>query len=751
MGHPGRRGEDRPPSCLECSDAKKKCERAEEAPLNGSGHIPPGWPHPLGRCLRCEEFSLPCTPQDFAVSRRKRERLRMLGAGLLPEDPTPLPPRRRAFLAGTTSGGREVRALRDSPTVSAGVLKPAGKPAATRAESVKPFSPDASFSSHPGYLPFNTPQATHSSTLDSPSPSGGFPIASGAETVPSDLVLLALDSFWSGYNRKMSFVHRTAFERAFASPGGPFYGASKPMALMYAMAALGLQDPEPDVALPEMDRLRYARLFCEKASELLLAGFFARGGHLGNAAPVSDLEALQTLTLLWNLALPAGLGSKVLPFMKLSVDLLVRLAVLPDGSIMWSQPQKRWDEWLRGEMIVRSWITLTNLDSSAAYMLRKEPLCDFSSAQLMLPCHEAYFLHPDPEYGFHLLAAARANGTSLPAYVDFRPFFSNPSAEEGVLLVRSLLEPFFGIRASQLVFVVVIALLRRMRFQLRAFAASLGIDPLDCFAKPAEARSPPEGAFVSLVEVFTAVADAVFSSLPAGIAEPLADGNPDPLLEGWATSFADPAHAALAAVLCTCIRGLQMEHYFLDADAVPSSAPGTVFASRAFVHVLENAILISRMFEGIRAWDPWCKLTHFTLVTPCLRMGSLGVAVIGLLRRAGQPATGLEGDVAVAARTLDWLALRHGPFSGFRSRLRAELADLLVRMAVRKVAQNFRRTILEAGIDAPEDFPLGDAAPELETDVGKLDPRLLAVGDPGRSVARMILVMDGEIKEYLET
>ncbi|KAI9029484.1 hypothetical protein DFJ74DRAFT_488751 [Hyaloraphidium curvatum] len=694
------------PSCLECSTIKKKCER----PAAGE------------RCLRCVAGNEPCTEQDYSISRRKREALiRSGGRGL------------NAFAA------RKAKWRKPAPVGTRdGPESRLASPTDTRSISSASHSSQADL--RVLFAGFDQPQVifvpaedTFLPKLPSPGDSIPSPPPAGADLTIGDFLHPALSSFFSGRNRKVPLLHRQVFEAAFVTPGGPLYGRERPAALAYAAAAWGLIDAGPEVSfLDEMTRLSSARALFAAATELVCAGYL---DCAPGSAQMTDLEALQTMLLVWNVALPLGQIPKASPLIQPCLELLRRMAILPDGSFIGSQPPADVNEWLRNEMVLRAWIVLASIEGSHAYVVHREPMVDFFGPHcLPLPAPEVFFQHPDPEEAFRLLVSTQEGRAAPAASVDFSAYARSLTPENAARAVQDLVEPVFACRASQLSIYHVGNLLRCLRIRIRAFAAAESIQPAEILGRPDSELTPVQRLYVDLVDVSTAVLNAFFTSMPSGIGVALAEGVTGPLFSQSRDFFADRAHAVAVAGVAASLQGMMMEHHLLPE--LPGSGGSSLVASPSLVQLIERALLLSRTLAGMMAEDPACELAHSVPVNPALRLGSLGLAAAALVRGSGgDPAVAdaLEQDAKVAARTLDWLAKRFGPL-------------------MRQIAANFREAMAASGVRPDSPAPMTDGAPTVSLQLGRtVSGNIEAAADPAEAIAAALLLPEADMRRFFES
>ncbi|KAI9014068.1 hypothetical protein DFJ74DRAFT_275242 [Hyaloraphidium curvatum] len=168
-------------------------------------------------------------------------------------------------------------------------------------------------------------------SLDLPLPPGdpqspprpiAWPSSTSPPADPDSLIFACLSHFWSDYHKLYPLVHRASFEAAFApNAASPLYGTHPPLALVFAMAAIGARTS--NFGLSEAGKATLGRAYCERSRDVLLAGYFDANPL---CRPISDIEALQTLILLLQVLLGVGiLGETAAAMLREAVRVAGRL------------------------------------------------------------------------------------------------------------------------------------------------------------------------------------------------------------------------------------------------------------------------------------------------------------------------------------------------------------------------------------------------------------------------------------------
>lgn len=523
------------------------------------------------------------------------------------------------------------------------------------------------------------------------------------EDVRLDLIQPCLYLFWEEFQPICSFLHRPTFEGAFSGTPSPIYGINKPSALLFALAATGIRHFRGN-NLTETDKLRIAKAYCDRAKDLLLSGY---SSNIAHAPPMTDMEAAQTVAILLQVLLAVGQASSAFHLVRHGGVVLMRLACQPvrreetggDSPLSARTSPANWlissqedpinaVEWIRQELVVRLWIGFASMDVPFAYYSQRDPVCDFFAGVFRLPCHDAFFDHPDPEHAFALLYGRMPGFVRgpEPAFVDFGVFFANPSLATGRQVVRELMEPVFTQRGSTMNGLHLLHFFRYMRLQLRRFATMSAIDTLAMISKSAEEYSPTERVYKDRITLFDALIAYAFEVLPPHIGEPILRGDPGPFFMESYRYFARSSHAHILLNCLQIFRTFSMEHY-LQGD--PTSGDAHLLSSPEFLPILESGITFVKLMQGQFAADPGLRWCHFITSTAALKIAAINLASINMIRGDG------GGDEEEIKQKVDLSPFAHD----LRVILRhLETVGAKYGLLTRKVADNLKAAIVAAGV-----------------------------------------------------
>ncbi|KAI9016918.1 hypothetical protein DFJ74DRAFT_248605 [Hyaloraphidium curvatum] len=224
-------------------------------------------------------------------------------------------------------------------------------------------------------------------TFPAPSPAADVAPLS-APAPPSELLFPAIARFFEVFHPLFPVVHKATFEASLAGQPSPVYAGTRPLALAYAAAAVGAFHLPAE---PEQARVRFARLCCDRARDLLLAG---------RASPVEEAFAL---ALILNVMLVAGVPGRMAHPLQRCGRLAEALYLsLPE------EPPSTPDEWVYREQVLRLRIFYCAFDLGAAFNAGRPALSSyFHPHRSPLPCGEAFFDHPFPGAAFDALTSWR--------------------------------------------------------------------------------------------------------------------------------------------------------------------------------------------------------------------------------------------------------------------------------------------------------------------------------------------------------
>ncbi|KAI9032958.1 hypothetical protein DFJ74DRAFT_143174 [Hyaloraphidium curvatum] len=564
------------------------------------------------------------------------------------------------------------------------------------------------------------------------------PVSECAAPYP-EILLLCLSSYWENFHPFVPMVHRPTLEAAFAGRGSAIYGERPPLALLYAAAGCGAFMVRTG-ALSEPEKMRIGIAYCERARDLLLAGYF--GSPQAAARPVTDMEASQALWQLLEALLSVGMVGKAAPLMRHGISILARLAAAgPDLRGRNDCLSPAWipanvEQWLRGELVLRLWVAYANLDVVFAHHTNREPSFDwFPRRPIRLACHELYWTHPDPAAAFDLVFVS-GDGRFLPTSANFGEFFAGGyRLEDGQRLMRDVVRPVFELRAGTYAVLHLNSFFRLLRLRIRDDAKRTGVEPMATIARPAEQWTPAEAAFRARVQIFDAVVAEVFASMPPEIGAGLAQGDAGPLMASWPTYFADPMHALMLITTVMPLHAYPIEHFM--GHGKPEGAQASLFSSPEFLRVLDSAVLYVRLMGSQMDHDPELRSPHFMRTYETFMAAAINFAGIGILRSANTPpaavaSSGFANDLRTIARHMDAVGRNFG-------------------LMYQRSAARFRKSMLDAGVrpdptllPAPEEEE-GGAGPNVPGPpvfVGPGESLKGGAGEPGRTVAELVQATD---------
>ncbi|KAI9003043.1 hypothetical protein DFJ74DRAFT_443521 [Hyaloraphidium curvatum] len=608
---------------------------------------------PPAGCDRCTKSGKVCTERDKSVTRKDLETIRKQGAS------GPAPP-------NVVGGPPFLPTVRQLPSPPPPWSPPPVPGFALRVAG--PLTPRVSVDAPLPLL-----------CLQSPSRTITWPASTSPAVEPDSLVLACLTHFWSDYHKLYPIIHRASFEAAFApNAASPLYGPRPPLALLFAMAAIGARTSA--LGLSEMDKTKLCRAYCETSRDLILAGHF---GSDPSQRPIGDLEALQTLLMLLQVFVGAGiLGATAGAMLREAAGLVGRLRILDlDGLQPGNVPQST-AEWIRMESVLRAWITVSAYDVPFSYFADREPLLDFFPPRpFPLPCHESYYDNPDPEGAFFALFLSP---TSAPqwTWVDFAPFFRSPDTDAGSRLVRQLVEPVFSGRASVHALWYLSMFFRSLRHRIRHLVVVKNLDPLSTVGRPTSELAAAETAFVAQTKLFDHMVGVAHASVPAPYGAQLWQGDALSFLSSWHLFFAQEGHAFQAVFCLASLRSYTLEHFFLR-DGSAHDAGASLLRSPDFVPLLEAGIAFVGLLASQLGADPEGRHFHFGNAMPTLRVAGMNLAAIAVLRASPRAvevdASPYADDLRVILRFLETVGKHYG-------------------VMTRRTASNFRRTLVAAGI-----------------------------------------------------
>lgn len=663
-------------ACANCSRRKKSCTWPADAA-------------PGSKCERCARLDDSCEAQETNTSRRERERRRRAQRwrearsaareakerGPAKDEPSGI---ETPGAAGSSHGSGNISTTMVTTAHGAGQNNRAVASVAI-AEQVKAFvttslSPGSSPSSSsfssgrlsggrasPRLSPTSVDQTSGSGFVELDQEQYISSIPRGMGRGYEEHLMVCLNAFWEHWHITSPMVHRLTLEDAFVSGRSAVYGSHPPLALLYSMAANGARFANSQIP-SEGDRMRAARYFCECAKNLLLAGYYST-----NQPIMTDLEAAQTLYLIYHFLIPekAAQGAKVL--LERAVDILVRLCTdRVTGNFIGHRIPLDHNEWVTVEMTLRLYILLSLWDAAQAYIMGRDLLVTIFGHRFPLPSHDSYFSLPSQQAFLLLYATHTApSWTTVDMSYLLQPYGApNPDAVIACSIVDEIIWAVFHHKASHLAAAYCLCGLREYRRHMRMFAESHGVDSIALASKPAVLDTPAEALYRKNVATFEAMVHQFVISMPEDVGQPLMTAaDPRPLLLLANNYFPDVRYAH--AFVCTYMsaRCMQVENWLPGMDINP---PREFFSSNAFVAVLESGINVVRIMEHQMAFEPGLRWNRPWAFVPVLRVAGLHVAAIKMCRDAGIGASldavaGFEGDVRVIWRWLKTMGDIHLP------------------------------------------------------------------------------------------
>lgn len=526
-----------------------------------------------------------------------------------------------------------------------------------------------------------------------------FPVvlpANSIPTSPSNLPFMeartiALNTFWE---IKGSIVHRQAFLAALVGRGGQdaehysinstsssvhaqlcaLYGGQKPSALLFAILANGALCLDPSTGYSEAEKYRIAKSWTQQSVNLLLAG---RGGSAGSdpasasCSLMSDLEAIQTVVILFDVFMPTGLVAKAVSLWTWGVRLLSHLSVQGPapgtGPLDNPQPAQSIQEWLYRDIILRCHWAMAAVDVDRAYYTRSEPLINFfprSAARINLPWHDIYFLDSSPVNAFLTM---QAHLHTAPAGVDLRVFARTPNAETAMLMSKMFIEALFKFRSGVFGSLAFLSFLVMLTDRLSKFAEKRGIRALEVIAKSTLVEGVPtllstcsdkEKYFMDRVHLIDHFVLGCFHALPHGIGQKIMQGDPDAFFTQAPNYFCDKTHAHYLGAVLLSVLSKMIQNRF---HAAGNPNPLALFVSPEFGKVLEIAAIFTNMLRAQLRYNPQLDGVAYLSAIPLLRTGALQIVLLSGLPQGAPERALLAADLATTVQYYAVGARRMGP------------------------------------------------------------------------------------------
>lgn len=565
------------------------------------------------------------------------------------------------YLAKLTSVGLDPNFGGGSLIMPMDISTPASAAATTSAAAIKAGTPNLPLGMLPGTLAaleasgISLGAGASPGNMASPIPHP-MPLPNAIADLP-DILLPSVAAYWNFLHASSTVVHRPIFERAFLENRTPIYGNGAPLALLYALAANGTRlTPMP--GLTDEQRIRCARMYADRSKELVSAYYSQPEGQ--NA--MTDIEALQTMLVLYDYFVPAGFAVAMFPFLERLADLAVNVCLdkATGGAVVGlaREPEDAL-EWVVAEMKTRAWLMTSLMDVATATIAKREPLHQYFRHKLYLPAHELFYDMNSWEDAFDLLF--RAPDKPERTLVDFSVLSAlevDPDLRAQVL--KDVISPTFRHAATYGTLGVVNNCMRDLRNRIRAFAMANGIAPLALISKDSSQDTPSERAYRMHVSHMDNLVADIYAAMPPEFGPDLAKGSGTSFFKLWPTYFSDRGYAHAFMASCVMVQAFTLENV-MSGD--PSTASAEIFSSPFFVRVLESAIIIVRLLRAQLEDDPGLSLLPYSIVYTVLRVGYLFLAAVRVSQNAGQNSAemGYDDDVRVIARVLDSFGVRYPP------------------------------------------------------------------------------------------
>jgi hypothetical protein len=451
---------------------------------------------------------------------------------------------------------------------------------------------------------------------------------------------------------------------------------------MYAVAAVGSKFALVP-GLSHEDRMKCGQQFCEKARDLLLAGYLGRStrGNLSEPGVISDIEAIQTLTLIFTYFVPlAGLNPILLPLLQTRLGLILEycLDATTEGLAPPCPPSDVTD-WILRELRVRTWAQAAIEDTTMAYHRKGELLYNWFQHPFRLACHELFWDMESPELAFEMMLAASAPFGPAGTVVDIQPLsLLTLQPKTRAMMIAELFRPCFAQSGSFGVIMLFNTLLRALRMQLRSFAELSGVKPLQICAQEPEMDSENERFYRQRAGHIDALAGDFFAVLPPDISGPFESGDLAPYFANWSKYFSDLAYAHAFFTGCVMTRCSEIEVW-----GDPATASAELLSSPRLAGVMQVATLVGRLLEGQLADDPslrWSHETHFGMI---LRIGYVFLAAM-----RGGLSTRFERELVTVLRALERFAMTGQPVA------RARTDEFLMALKGAGIGVTMRQVIL---------------------------------------------------------
>lgn len=583
-------------------------------------------------------------------------------------------------------------------------------------------------------------------------------------SIPSDLVLVCVSAYWTHVSTML--IHQLTFESAFSNTPSSIYGPQPPVALLCAVAAIGLRHADVP-GLTATDKMRYFRIFSEQAKELLLSGYYS-----SNSPSMTELEVLQTLVLMHFSFIAHGRAQGAYALLERAADLLKRLCFRPDGSYVWlMQDPTNPSEWVRAESLARMYTFVAAAEPSFAFYANRKPLMDYFAKPFPLPCHEKYFNIPPPE-AFWKLCKDPSRPPTASRVMDLSAFPSqNPRSEDLIAPTRRLIGLIFSNQVSGWSFSLFNACFRYLRTLLRNMCIASRINPIRLASQDPEEDTPVEAEYRRKAALLDLVLAEVHKAMPTEVGQPLATGDPQ-MLFSLSEFYFGPGHRRMSHTIaqnCMAFRS-QLIDAWLDTLAAVGQQ-GSFLAAGPLTEILAANAYITRMTQAALIDDPELHYAAYPGLMACSKVGFFEIILLRMLRDVPSAANvfmlidQISRDCEVLVMYFETMGVRYpvgeSPRCGDNLSRYLTRSPLLFVSKGKSMAVVFRKLMIQAGIFTQSRTPPGITNRIVPLD--EIDKGLDVDDDPDSEVvvlpraaelklskmSDIVLAIDGWVKHWL--
>lgn len=522
-------------------------------------------------------------------------------------------------------------------------------------------------------------------------------LASSAGDMTDEYLLLGLDLYWLKWHPFRPLVHRGALEAVFT----PFSNAPScytvpPRALAYAMAACGLSMYQGPTNYSSAQQYRRASLsFARAASVALLAGYLDRE-HDANV--MEDLEAVQTICLVWCFYSPYTFGPLFKTLHLCMVALVRRICVDPfdDRTVPALAPPQTAAEWLAAEAKIRVFIFGLVQDSAFAVHFGWPASPGWTRHLVVLPANDLLHDTMSAEKAFQTIQTSFLGGSpsemvtarfpglrmlnNQPA-VDLTELELEISAEHVVdaaeqgNIARDFVCAGFSWTFATWALAIIPSVLRLRLIQLDTDAATSRVDPVVFLEKSGELDTVVERFYRLQFEKLRNAAFRAIGAIPNGVGSAMLAGDAAPLFNsGLAGGIASYPHASaliqffILHLLYLVIRSL--------AGKNPTAGHYSLFASPLLFTAFKAATMVVSIARGMLQHDPEMEFVQTASIMPVF---AAGYVLIGAARAYREPQTVqlVASQLDVLAQMMEKLTSRYGgPGVKMSSAFRADVDSI---------------------------------------------------------------------------